>query len=182
MVIALLSLVSLPGPIATYREQGILRRLSTTPVPSSWVLAAQIVINLCLAVLAMFIIVVVGIAAFDEHAPNNIGGFLLAVVLTVAALFALGLILATVAKTTQGAYTMGMAVFFPLIFFAGLWLPRATLPSVLQQISNYTPLGAAVEAIQNSMTGTFPPAAPLLTLGAYMVVFAFLAVRYFRWE
>ncbi len=182
MVIGLLALVNLPGPLATYREQGILRRLSTTPVPPSWVLAAQIVINLSLAVLAMFVIVVVGIAAFDEHAPNNMGGFVAAVVLTVGALFSIGLVLATLAKTAQGAYAMGMAVFFPLIFFAGLWLPRANMPSVLQHISDYTPLGAAVEAIQDSMTGTFPPATPLVMLGAYMVVFGFLAVRYFKWE
>ena len=182
MVIALIALLSLPGPLATYREQGILRRLSTTPAPPAWVLAAQVVINLCLAVLAIFIIVVVGIAAFNEHAPNNIGGFVLAIALTVAALLSLGLVLATVAKTAQGAYVMGGAVFFPLIFLAGLWLPRPDMPTWLQHISNYTPLGAAVEAMQHSMTGGFPPAAPLVTLAAYSVAFAFLAVRYFKWE
>jgi ABC-2 type transport system permease protein len=182
MVIALLCLLSLPGPLASYREQGILRRLSTTPAPPAWVLAAQVVINLCLAVLAIFIIVVVGIAAFGEHAPNNIGGFVLAIVLAVAALLSLGLVLAALAKTAQGAYVMGGAVFFPLIFLAGLWLPRPDMPTWLQHISNYTPLGAAVEAMQHSMTGGFPPAAPLLTLAGYTVLLAFLAIRYFKWE
>jgi ABC-type multidrug transport system permease subunit len=56
-----------------------------------------------------------------------------------------------------------------------LWLPRALMPGVLQGISNYTPLGAAVGAIQDSMLQGFPPAAPLLVLAAYALVFGFLA-------
>ena len=72
--------------------------------------------------------------------------------------------------------------FFPLMFFAGLWLPRALMPDVLLDISNYTPLGAAVEAIQDSMQTGFPPAAPLLVLAGYALVFGFLARRFFRWE
>ena len=63
-----------------------------------------------------------------------------------------------------------------------LWLPRAIMPAVLQDISNYTPLGAAVEAIQDSVQTGFPPAAPLLVLAGYTLVFAFLAHRFFRWE
>src|SRR5579872_6692101 len=71
---------------------------------------------------------------------------------------------------------------FPLLFFAGLWLPRAFMPAVLLDISNYTPLGAAVQAIQDSMQTGFPPARPLLVLVAYAVVFAVAARRFFRWE
>jgi ABC-2 type transport system permease protein len=56
------------------------------------------------------------------------------------------------------------------------------MPGVLQGISNYTPLGAAVEAIQDSMLQGFPPVAPLLVLAAYALVFAYLARRFFRWE
>jgi len=69
-----------------------------------------------------------------------------------------------------------------MMFFAGLWLPRALMPGVLLDISNYTPLGAAVEAIQDSTLGGFPPLAPLLVLAAYAVVFGFLARRCFRWD
>jgi ABC-2 type transport system permease protein len=69
-----------------------------------------------------------------------------------------------------------------LLFFAGLWLPRALMSTVLLDISNYTPLGAAVEAIQNSIRTGFPPAAPLLVLAGSTLVLAFLARRFFRWE
>jgi len=37
-----LCLVSLPIHLARDREQGILRRMSTTPVPPAWLLAAEV--------------------------------------------------------------------------------------------------------------------------------------------
>ena len=36
--LTMLTLLGLPGPLVSYRELGILRRLSTTPVPPSWLL------------------------------------------------------------------------------------------------------------------------------------------------
>ncbi len=39
--IAMLGLLGLPIPLASYRELGVMRRLSTTPVAPSWLLAAQ---------------------------------------------------------------------------------------------------------------------------------------------
>jgi ABC-2 type transport system permease protein len=180
--LAMLALLGLPIPLASYRELGVLRRLSTTPVPPSWLLAAQGLIQLCVAMTAVAVIAVVSIAAFAAPAPASPGGLVLSVVLTSAGLFPIGLLIAAVAKTASGASVIGRLAFFPLIFFAGLWLPRAVMPGVLLDISNYTPLGAAVQAIQDSMLQGFPPAAPLLVLTAYAAVFGFLAQRFFRWE
>ena len=180
--LAMLALLGLPIPLASYRELGVLRRLSTTPVPPSWLLAAQGVVQLCVAMTGLLVILVAGMAAFGAPAPKSPGGLGLSVALSAAGLFPIGLVIAAVARTANGASVIGRLVFFPLIFFAGLWLPRELMPGVLQGISNYTPLGAAVEAIQDSMQGRFPPAAPLLVLAAYALVFGFLARRFFRWE
>jgi ABC-2 type transport system permease protein len=106
----------------------------------------------------------------------------LSVAVTIAGLFAVGLLLAAVARTSTAANVIGRVTFFPLMFFAGLWLPRALMPPFLLDVSNYTPLGAAVQAMQASMQTGFPPAAPLLVLAGYAVVFGYLARRFFRWE
>jgi ABC-2 type transport system permease protein len=180
--IAMLALLGLPVPLASYRELGVLRRLSTTPVGPSWLLAGQGVIQACTAVTATIVIIVVSMAAFGAHAPASLGGLVVSVALTMAGLFAIGLLLAAVARTATAANVAGRLAFFPLMFFAGLWLPRALMPAVLLDISNYTPLGAAVEALQDSMLKGFPPVAPLLVLAGYAVVFGFLARRFFKWE
>jgi ABC-2 type transport system permease protein len=180
--VAMLALLGLPMPLVSYRELGVLRRLSTTPVPPSWLLAAQGVVQLCAVVAALTVIFVTSVTAFGAPVPKSAGGLLLSVVLAIAGMFPIGLLISALARTANGASVIGRLAFFPLMFFAGLWLPRALMPTVLQDISNYTPLGAAVQAIQDSMLQGFPPVAPLLVLAGYAAVFGFLARRFFRWE
>jgi ABC-2 type transport system permease protein len=180
--LAMLALLGLPLPIASYRELGVLRRLSTTPVPPSWLLAAQGAVQLCVALAGLVIIFVTSVAAFGAPAPKSPAGLVLALAVSIAGLFPVGLTITAIARTANAASVVGRLAFFPLMFFAGLWLPRALMPDLLADISNYTPLGAAVQAIQDSVLQGFPPAAPLLVLGGYALVFAFLAKRYFRWE
>ena len=180
--IAIIAFTYLPGPLVSYREQGILRRLSATPVPASWLLAAQLVVQACLMLISVFILLVVSVVFFGVDAPKSPGGLLLAVVLSIAALFAIGLAIAAVAWTPAAARGIMAAVLYPLLFFSGLYYPVQLLPGVLQDISHYTPLGAAVQALGASMVQGFPPAAPLLVLAAYALAFGFLAKRFFRWE
>ncbi len=182
MAIAILGLISLPAALVSYRDQGILRRLSTTPVPPSWVLAGQLVINFCIAMTSLLIVIVVAIVAFGLDVPRNPGALVLSLVLSIAALFAIGLSIASAARSGVAARAIGAGAFYPLLFFAGMWYPRELMPVILQDISNITPLGASVEAMQYSMQGQFPPAEPLLVLAGYALVFAFIARRFFRWE
>jgi ABC-2 type transport system permease protein len=180
--LTMLTLLGLPGPMVSYRELGVLRRLSTTPVPPSWLLAAQVVVQLGVALAGLLIVNVVSVTAFGAATPKSVAGLALSCLLAIAGVFALGLLIAALAPTSGSVNAIGRLALIPLMFFAGLWLPRALMPQILQDISNYTPLGAAVEAIQDSMQTGFPPARPLLVLVAYAVVFGFTARRFFRWE
>jgi ABC-2 type transport system permease protein len=180
--LSLLALWSLPTPLASYREQGILRRLRTTPASPAWLLAGQGVVNFVMAVAAILIVFVVSGLAFGAPAPKNYGGLILSLLLAIAGLVPIGLTIAALAPTAATAGVIGRVVFLPLQFFAGLWLPLPLMPDVLRTISEYTPVGAAVEAIQDSVIGQFPPAAPLLSLVGYALVFSVLAKRFFRWE
>jgi len=180
--IALIAMMALSMPLVSYREQGILRRLSTTPMPSSWLLAAQVVVQASIAVASTLAVLIVSMVAFGAPSPRSPGGVAVAVLLSIAGLCPLGLLVASFAKTANGASVIGRLMFFPMMFFAGLWLPRAEMPTILRDISNYTPLGAAVQAIQDAILQGFPPATPLLVLAGYAVVLGYLAHRFFRWE
>jgi len=181
-VIGVIALTYLPGPLVSYRELGILRRLSTTPAPASWVLAAQLVVQASLMLISILILLIVGIGFLGASVPKNPAGLILAVILAIAAIFMIGIAVAAVAWTTSAARGIMAAVFYPLLFFSGLYYPIQLLPGVLQAVSHYSPLGATVQALQATMFQGFPPVRPLLVMAAYAVVFGFVAKRFFRWE
>jgi ABC-type multidrug transport system ATPase subunit len=56
------------------------------------------------------------------------------------------------------------------------------LAALLRAIMWYSPSGAAVRAILYSVFNATPPVTTLAALVGYTLVFAFVAVRYFRWE
>jgi len=177
-----LSTLSLPRNLVTYRETGVLRRLSLTPAPPAWMLGAQLVINLLITIGSLAVLTVAGIAFFGLHAPQNWPGFLLGIVLTIAAFFAIGLWIAAVARNNAVANGIGGLLFYVMLFFGGLWVPRAVMPTVLRNVSDWTPMGAAVGVVQDSLQGIAIPLHLLLALAGYALVFGYLAVRYFSWE
>jgi ABC-2 type transport system permease protein len=180
--VAMLALNAMPPVLGSYRERGVLRRMSTTPVPPSRLLAAQVMINVVVAAITTVLVLIIGRVAFDVGLPRQAAGFLLALVLAAAGLFAIGLTIAALAPSGKVANAAGAITFFPMMFFAGLWVPRAVMPDLLRHVSDYTPLGAAVQALQDSARGHFPHALHLAVLAGYAVVFGVAATRLFRWE
>jgi ABC-2 type transport system permease protein len=182
LYVAILALVSLPTHLADYRDKGILRRLSTMPLSPSWMLAAQLVVSLALTAVSLSIVVALGTTAYGLGAPKELGGFVLAVLLTVAAMFAIGLLLASFARSGTVASGLGQLLLYPMLFFAGLWVPREVMTPELRDIGDWSPLGAAVQGMQTSMQGGFPSVQSLPVMVAYPAILSVLAVRFFRWE
>jgi ABC-2 type transport system permease protein len=182
LALVLIALISLPIPIVTQRENRFLRRLSTTPVAPSWLLAAQVAVNLVLALLAIVLIVVGDAVFFGVHAPSQVPGFILSTLLATTALFSLGLVVAAVARSARAAGAMGAVLLYPLLYFAGLWQPRQKMSPLLHHISDLTPLGAAVHAMLNSMQGALPTLGSLAVMVVWTAIAAFAAVRLFKWE
>jgi ABC-2 type transport system permease protein len=180
--IATFALQGVPVVLAGYRERGILRRLNATPVGAGRLLGAQLTVCLAFTLVSVVGIVVVGRLAFGVALPGQLAGFCLAVVLAAAAMLGLGLLVAALARTGRVAGAAGTMLFLPLMFFAGLWTPQATMSPALRRIGDDTPLGAAVAALQHSMSGQWPSASGLAVLAGYAAVLGLLAWRFFRWE
>ena len=172
----------LPPTLATYREKGILRRLSTTPVAPVRLLAAQATIYLGLAVVVSVTMLVIAVAAYGVPAPHQWLGYTVSLLLTGLATTGIGLVIAALASTGKAANALSAAAFFPLMFLAGLWVPQAEMPHLLRTVSEWSPLGAGVHAVQQSIAGHWPPATNLLALVGYTAVCGLVAARTFRWE
>ena len=183
IVIALLSIaLTLPRTMVRDREIGWLRRVSTTPVHPWRLLAVQLILNVVLAVAAVVIIVFGGALIFGAPLHVAVLYFILSIILAIAEIFSLGLVVVALAPSQTVASALTGVLFFPLLFFSGLWVQPAQVGGMLQTLMYYSPGGAAGRALLDSVFNTAPPFATLLTMALYTVIFAFIAIRYFRWE
>lgn len=186
-VTVLLSLImaglqAMPPLITGYRERGILRRMSTTPVRPAAVLGAQTGIHGGAALVSALLSLTVGRLAFDVPLPRQAVGYALALVLAILCGLALGALVSALARTTKAATAIGSAVFFPMMFSAGVWLPVQAMPDTLARIVEFTPLGAAAQALGDAAAGDWPGLGHLGVLVAWAVLLSAGAARWFRWE
>ncbi len=177
---ATLAIQTLPIRLATYREKGILRRLSTTPARPAGLLVAQLLIYTTTAVLGLVLLVVVGRLAFDIPLPANPIGYVAAFGLGMAGLLAIGLLIASVARSAGVATSIAIPLFFVVMLLGGVYLPRFLLPEVLVIIGEFTPPG--VQGLQDTWLGSAPELLPLAVLAGMTVVIGAIAARMFRWE
>jgi ABC-2 type transport system permease protein len=180
--LAMLGLQFVPAVLSLYRERGILRRLATTPVRPAALLGAQLAAAMLIAIVSGLLVTLVGRFAFGVKLPGQIVGYLLAYVLSAAGVFAIGLLVAAVVPTGKAGNAVGTVLFFPLMFFAGLWTPREVMPKVIQRIGDFTPLGAGERALYETAGGHWPSLLPVVVLLAYLVLFGAAAAKLFRWQ
>ena len=174
--------VSLPNTLVRDREIGWLRRISTTPLHPSRLLAAQLIIDLILAATAILIVILEGALLFGASLHMQILPFAVALLLAVVELFAFGLVLVALVPTQTVAQPVAGVFTFVLMFLSGLWINPAQVGDPLRTIMYYSPSGAAVRAVLDSAFNGGPSYAALLTMAVYAVIFGFIAIRYFRWE
>jgi len=182
MAIAMFSLSGLPQQFATYREKGILRRMRTTPVKPAAMLGAQLLMCTAMSVGVMVVVLTIGRLAFNVSLPEQPLAYLIGYVLCAMAMFTIGLLVASLAPTGKGAGAIGTLLFFPVLFFGGLWAPRATMSDLLRHISDFTPLGAGVQSLQDAAAGHWPQLLHIGVMLGWTIIAGGLAARYFRWE
>lgn len=172
----------LPTVLVTYRERGILKRMSTTPVSPGTVLGVQLMLNVAMTVLTTVLILVLAHLVYDVPFPQAPLAFAGTLLLGMVSTFAIGLLLAALAPTSRLVQGLGMAVFFPSLFFAGMWVPQALMPGVLRTISEFTPSGAFGAAMIDLLATGGTEWRHLVVMAAWGVVGAAAAVRFFRWS
>jgi ABC-2 type transport system permease protein len=173
---------SLPQVLTGHRERGVLRRMRLTPVRPSALLSAQMAVQGGVALASALLALAVGRLAFGVTLPRQPAGYLLALLLTAASALALGSVVSAVSRTTKVASAIGTAVFFPMMFCAGVWLPVQAMPHALARVVQLTPFGAAARALGEAAAGHWPGWDHLGVLALWTVLLTAGAARWFRWE
>jgi len=182
LAIATVCMVTLLGVLAAYRERGVLRRLATTPVSPATLLGAQLIVNVAALLTGSLLAYGVAAALFHVAAPRNITGTVLAFGFGSAAMGAVAMLIAAVAPSARASSGIGSLVYFPMMFFAGVWTPGPTMPESVRRVAEFTPLGAASQALQDAWAGGWPSPQQLAVMAALTVGFGVIAAKTFRWE
>lgn len=182
LALATLALMTVPTTLTSYREMGILRRLRTTPVHPGRLLLAQVSANALVAIVGSVATVLIAWLAFDVPLPASPLWLAFSFLLGLTSMFTLGLLIGAVARSVTAGQVLGFSLFFPMLFFAGVYVPRPLMSDALVTASNLTPLGSAVQAMSDSWAGMTPDVVHLVVMVVYAVVCGLLAIRFFHWE
>ena len=170
------------------RDEGILKRVRGTPLPSWIFFGGKILSSILIALIGTLIMLGVGVLFFGLQVyPETVPILIVVFFVGVATFAALGLLVAAVAPSGQAATAIANATLLPLAFVSGVFIvPGEDMPSWLTAVSDFFPLSHFVEPF----VAAFTPAATradfdwqdLAYLALWGAVALVLAIRWFTWE
>ena len=161
------------------RRYGVIKRLGSSPLPRSGLLAGKVCSLLLVELGQLVVIGSVGLALGWDPDPSVAGAFL-AVVLGTAAFASLGLFVAGVLRAEA---TLAAANLIYLLLMAG---GAVIIPSVaygaLGNLVRWLPSGALGDAMRDALIRDTIAWSNLLVLLVWAAIGTFLTARTFRWE
>lgn len=185
LVLAVAGLMSFPLGMVEYRSRAFLRRLRATPARPATFLFAQVVVNALLCTAGIALLLIVGFWVYDLSTPERPFAFAGLVALASAAMFGLGMLIASVASSEQTALVIANLVYFPMIFLTGATLPLEIMPDGMRRVSDALPLTYAVESLKWAWLDVEPESSmtvALIVMCATVLVSAAVSMKWFRWE
>lgn len=167
------------------REQGVLKRMRGTPLPSGAYLggiAGHAVTN---TVVQVAIVLVVGKVLFGVDGLRQPVELVIFLALGVVCFAALGVAFAHAIPNAESAPAYINAVFLPVIFVSGVFYDAKDAPSFLRDVADILPLTHLIDGLSGAMVtgaGLAHQGGALAVLAVWGALGIFLAVRGFSWE
>ena len=180
------SFVGLAMGLTSIREDGVLKRVRGTPVPSWIVFAGRIGTAFVSTAVVTAILCAIGALAFGVTLPTStLPGLLATLAVGAASFCALGIAYTALIPGDDAAPAMTNAVVLPLYFISGVFVPVSELPDGLASVAGVLPVKPFVDgltiAFDPRTTGTGLAAGDLAVIAAWGLAGLLLAVRFFVW-
>ena len=167
------------------REQGVLKRMRGTPLPSGSYLAGIAANAVTNAAIQIAIVILAGRVFFGIGWPKDFLEMIVFVVAGVVCLASLGVAYSHVIPNFDAAPAYVNIVFLPVIFISGVFFDVDNTPAFLRDIAQALPLTHVIEGLSAAMVSGKSLSDNLSALAVVAVWAAggiFLAVRGFSWE
>jgi ABC-2 type transport system permease protein len=168
------------------REQGVLKRMRGTPLPSGVYLGGLALNAVTNAAIQIVIVVLAGRVLFHLGWPPQPVTLVVFVIVGVASFALLGVALSHAIPNFESAPAVINGVFVPVILVSGVFFDVKHVPGFLRDIAQALPLEPLINGLTGGLVhgrgGLTHHLTALAVIGVWGVVGVVLAVRGFSWE
>lgn len=181
--------------IATERENGMLKRLSGTPMPRTAYFAGKLVQVMVCTVAETVLLMAVGMVFYHLHLPTEPGRwwtFAWVFVLGSAACALLGIAASSVPRSAASAMPVITLPFTVLQFISGVYVPFSAVPGWMRTVASFFPLKWMAQGMRSVFlpeqaaalepAGSWEHGRTALVLLAWTAAGLILCVKTFRWQ
>lgn len=176
--------MSIPIVMVDYRDKKILKHFYCSPCSPAWLLLADTICSAVMAAVSALLVSAVAVFCFGYRMQGNVMAFLGAWLITLFAMFSIGLMIASLCQTVKAMNAATTIVYFPMLFLSGATIPYELFPKGLCRIADVMPLTQGIKLMKAvSMGQRLDTELPILILMAVItVVCIVVSVKAFRWE
>ena len=176
---------SIAFSIVTARNKKLLKRLIATPMSRGQYLLSFLVSRLAFLVTEVVVLVGFGALVFDVPMRGSFVTLSVICLLSALAFSAIGLLVASRARTVEAVSGLANLVMLPMWIFSGIFFSSSNFPTAFQSVIRALPLTATVDALRAAMLqGASLPSlgSELAIISGWLVVAFVVALRIFRWR
>ncbi len=169
---------------ASRRQELVLKRMRAGLPADGTILVGASLATLALFLAQAVILAGYGVVALGLPAPENPLFIVLALGLGAAAMAGFAAALSAVTRNSEAAMLTSLPTVALFLATPGVLVPLATLPSGVEEVASYLPLGPFTEVIREGWLGgdVLEMLPELGVLAVWVVLASLLARAVFRWE
>jgi ABC-2 type transport system permease protein len=171
--------------IVEARQKKLLKRFVASPMPRWQYLMSFLLSRLLLLVIEVLFFLGFAKLVFGVPFRGSLPELGALCVLTSLSFSALGLLIASRAKTMEAASGLMNLAMLPMWILSGVFFSATRFPALLQPFVRALPLTAAIDALRGNMLQGMNLAqmtAPVMVLIAWLLVCFAVSLRIFRWR
>ena len=171
--------------IVEARQKKLLKRLVASPMPRWQYLASYLLSRLVMLVIEVVAFLGFARLVFGVPFRGSLIELGLLCVLTSLSFSALGLLVASRAKTMEAASGLMNLAMLPMWILSGVFFSASRFPKIIQPFVQALPLTAAIDALRGNMLQGMHVGqllTPITILLAWLIVPFAISLRIFRWK
>ena len=167
------------------RQKKLLKRMVASPMPRWQYLAAFLLSRLAMLVIEVVVFLTFARLAFGVPSRGPLWQLAVICVLTSLVFSALGLLVASRAKTMEAVSGLMNLVMLPMWILSGVFFSAARFPAIIQPFIRALPLTAAIDTLRGNMLQGMNMGqmiTPIAILLAWLVIPFAVSLKIFRWR